>query len=152
MRKESKKFRSFFCFSGRVFGNFSIFRDPNLPQDGTWVNYGPRDHQYLKFNVTMTLSQNFDWEHVAFWNVYIDQVRLKFYRDFKRRQRRFCRKVYFYFFFTVSGIFYYNVLADRRWYKARTERLQGDDGRFYCSFHYRRRCCRVCLLFAMRKK
>uniref|UniRef100_A0A915KXJ7 Carboxylesterase type B domain-containing protein n=1 Tax=Romanomermis culicivorax TaxID=13658 RepID=A0A915KXJ7_ROMCU len=54
---------------------FAETKNPNLQHESTWVNYGPRDHYYLLFNGTYrTMGKSYEWERVAFWNYYIDQL------------------------------------------------------------------------------
>ncbi|KFD72688.1 hypothetical protein M514_01814 [Trichuris suis] len=53
---------------------FARSQNPNLPHENVWTNYGPRDHYYLKINTTRSLHKDYDWEHVAFWNVYLNQL------------------------------------------------------------------------------
>uniref|UniRef100_A0A5S6R0G0 COesterase domain-containing protein n=1 Tax=Trichuris muris TaxID=70415 RepID=A0A5S6R0G0_TRIMR len=53
---------------------YSGSQNPNLPHQNLWINYGPRDHYYLDINVTQSLRKDYDWEHVAFWNVYLNQL------------------------------------------------------------------------------
>jgi len=59
-----------------MWAQFAKKKDPNLPNDNQWFNYAPRDHWYLDLNVTRRLQKDFDWEHVAFWNVYMEQLAL----------------------------------------------------------------------------
>ncbi|KRY51457.1 Neuroligin-1, partial [Trichinella britovi] len=50
---------------------FARRNNPNLLRENIWINYGPRDRYYLNINVTRTLHQDYEWEHVGFWNIYI---------------------------------------------------------------------------------
>ncbi|KRY27852.1 Neuroligin-3, partial [Trichinella spiralis] len=50
---------------------FARRNNPNLLRENIWINYGPRDRYYLSINVTRTLHQDYEWEHVGFWNIYI---------------------------------------------------------------------------------
>uniref|UniRef100_A0A914GZ99 Carboxylesterase type B domain-containing protein n=1 Tax=Globodera rostochiensis TaxID=31243 RepID=A0A914GZ99_GLORO len=58
---------------------FVKYSDPNFHTDGTWLAHEPRAHWYLNFNYTRgqslsvpgTLSRDFRFEQVAFWQNFI---------------------------------------------------------------------------------
>ncbi|KAI6243936.1 COesterase domain-containing protein [Aphelenchoides fujianensis] len=65
-----------------MFRQFVKYSDPNLPREGRWPAYEPRAHWYLDFNYTQfsslhslgTVSRDYRYEEVAFWNHYIPSL------------------------------------------------------------------------------
>ncbi|KAI6209182.1 hypothetical protein M3Y96_00194400 [Aphelenchoides besseyi] len=65
-----------------MFRQFIKYSDPNLPRAGLWPAYEPRAHWYLNFTYTEftslnslgTISRDYRYEEVAFWNHYIPSL------------------------------------------------------------------------------
>lgn len=61
---------------------FNHSSNPNLPNDGSWPAYEPRAHWYLDFNYTQygsmeklgSVSRDYRYEDVAFWNHFIPSL------------------------------------------------------------------------------
>ncbi|KAI6205638.1 hypothetical protein M3Y94_00814900 [Aphelenchoides besseyi] len=65
-----------------MFRQFIKYSDPNLPREFLWSAYEPRAHWYLNFTYTEftplnslgTISRDYRYEEVAFWNHYISSL------------------------------------------------------------------------------